>query len=61
MKKATLTRLVSFRLTNKEYQIIKNYSDEKEIATNQVVRDLIQKFEKDLSKEQEININNMAI
>lgn len=55
MKKATLTKLVSFRLTQKEYQIIKSYSDEKEIAMNELVRNLIRDF-----KKQQEEINELA-
>lgn len=47
MKKAILTKAVQFRISPKEYQIIKKISDDKEISMNELVRILIQKADQE--------------
>lgn len=48
MKKATLTKAVQFRISPKEYQLIKKFSDEKEISMNEFVRNLINKHNEEV-------------
>lgn len=54
MKKAILTKPVAFRISPKEYQIIKKISDEKEISMNELVRDLINKAGEEMQQKQQL-------
>lgn len=53
MKKATLTKLVAFRISPKEYQVIKSISDDKEISMNELVRNLIQKADQEVKEQKQ--------
>lgn len=53
MKKAILTKPVQFRISPKEYQVIKEISDIQEISMNELIRNLIQKAEMEMKEKQQ--------
>lgn len=54
MKKAILTKPVQFRISPKEYQIIKDISDKQEISMNELIRNLIHKAEQEMKQTHEM-------